>query len=184
MLMLKLDGGAVEYVSEEQYNADPHYKQHYTLQPEHHFGKKAVVVDIDGVMTHITPDGVLQKDFNYRKGMYSLVESLKDLPKSETVKRLMAFYRDGYEIIFLTYRTEDQRIVTEQFLRGAVCFPYVLFMLPNRMAHVTAPFFKRWTIENLIMPYYHVEHFLDDDKKTCIAVERLTGVKSHHIASN
>lgn len=183
--MLTVKGyGFTSRISEELYNSDPHYKMNCILQPEKHLGKKAIVVDIDGVMTHITPDGVLQNDLTYRKGIYSLVESLNDLPKSETVKRLMTFHRDGYEIIFLTYRTEDHRIVTDHFLRGAVCFPYTLFMLPNHMANVTPPYFKKWVVESLIMPYFHVEHFLDDDKKTCVAVGSLKGVKAHHIASN
>lgn len=168
--------GQYYLVSEDDYWQNPVHKIDSIIQPRLSSSQKekAVVVDIDGVMTHITPDGVLQKDGTYRKGIFDLLGSLNDLPKGETLKRLSAFHQQGYKIIFLTYRTEDQRIVTDKFLQGAVHYDYTLFMLPNSMALATAPQFKVWAIKELIMPYFDVHHFLDDDKATVDAVAAIT----------
>lgn len=169
-------------LTEEEYLKTQAFNTQWFIQPEHNLNKNAIVCDIDGVLNHITPDGVFQKDGSFRKGMFELVKSQNDMPKRRIFDILLRSYTQGCRIIFLTYRSEEQRLITDNFITQHWSLPYSLFMLPKNHP-VTAPDFKYSTVKDMIIPTYNVIAFLDDSLPNCQAVSEL-GIPVHLIDQN
>jgi hypothetical protein len=125
---------------------------------------KAIVVDIDGVVTHFDDEGTLLitgEREPYWQNHMTIAEMaheqgiIVDLVKGRVEK--------GDTLIFLTARGESQRISTTMTLNNVFNpYKYHLFMRGLFDNLTPAHILKRDILHTCIMPYYDVELFIDD----------------------
>ncbi|AYD79516.1 hypothetical protein LINGLNFE_00008 [Enterobacter phage phi63_307] len=125
---------------------------------------KAIVVDIDGVVTHFDKDGTLlisgEREPHWQNHMTIAEmameqEIIVDLVKGRVEK--------GATLIFLTARGESQRVSSTITLNNIFNpYKYHLFMRGLFDNLTPAHILKRDILHTCIMPYYDVELFIDD----------------------
>lgn len=125
---------------------------------------KAIVVDIDGVITHFDKDGTLlisgEREPHWQNHMTIAEMAMEQEIIVDLVKGRVA---KGATLIFLTARGESQRVSSTITLNNIFNpYKYHLFMRGLFDNLTPAHILKRDILHTCIMPYYDVELFIDD----------------------
>lgn len=125
---------------------------------------KAIVVDIDGVVTHFDKDGTLlisgEREPHWQNHMTIAEMAMEQEIIVDLVKGRVA---KGATLIFLTARGESQRVSSTITLNNIFSpYKYHLFMRGLFDNLTPAHILKRDILHTCIMPYYDVELFIDD----------------------
>lgn len=125
---------------------------------------KAIVVDIDGVITHFDKDGTLlisgEREPHWQNHMTIAEMAMEQEIIVDLVKGRVA---KGSTLIFLTARGESQRVSSTITLNNIFNpYKYHLFMRGLFDNLTPAHILKRDILHTCIMPYYDVELFIDD----------------------
>lgn len=110
----------------------------------------AIMCDIDGTIA-----------LRNERSPYRWTEADADLPNAPVVLVLHALYSSGLEVVFVSGRPEDARLLTQGWLDRELGIPGRLFLRPNHDFRRDVEV-KRETYENDIEPHYEVVLVLDD----------------------
>lgn len=156
---------------------------------------KTIIVDIDGTIADLThrlkyielhpqgPDGDLRKDWD---GFYDAAKD--DEPIEEMVELVRDLVSIGYNLIFVTGRSERIRVLTEQWLKKhimwdpeGVPFRYPIFMRKEgdrRPDHVI----KKEIYNTYIKDKFDIK-FVLEDRGRVVEMWRYLGIRCLQVAS-
>lgn len=116
--------------------------------------KKAVIVDIDGTIATRTDRGPFEYD-----------KVFSDAPKPDVVEVVIALWRAGHEIIFVTARDDSCRLDTHRWLQWNGLPPFKNLYMRETGDIRSDGVVKREIYETFIKPEYDVLCVLDDRQR-------------------
>jgi hypothetical protein len=115
--------------------------------------KTAIIVDIDGTVATRT-----------NRDPYEYDKVIDDAPKKDVIEVIVAMWRAGHEVIFVSARDDSCFVDTRNWLR-LYCPPHNLLLMRKTGDVRDDAIVKREIYESLIKPKYDVVAVFDDRNK-------------------
>lgn len=131
--------------------------------------RETVVCDIDGTIADNSHRQHYLEEKKDWKSFFLAIE--KDKPIFKILKKIEKLYLDGFQIIFITGRPEEYRLLTQAWLKKYLHFNYTLLMRENNdwrdKIEIKKELFEK-NLKNL-----KISIVFENDKDLCILWESL-----------